>query len=330
MKQSNSQKINLGLFVTIATVLFIAAVYLIGQRQDMFKKTFTISAYFQNINGLQSGNNVRYAGINIGTVKGINMLNDSTIKIDMTIDEKIILHIKKDAIATIGSDGLVGNMIVNIVPGKGELGSINNGDFIDSYSKIGTDDILNTLNTSTENAAILTSDLLKITSSITKGKGTIGVLLNDTLMANDLKMSIANLKNASYNAVLSINEINEFVTNIKTDDASVLGLLLNDTISANKIKKMIYNLETSSAEIGSVVTSINTVIQDITTSNGTYNYILKDTTLVNSLKSTLDYINEGSDKFNQNMEALKHNVLTRSYFRKLERQERKAAKKVHD
>ena len=52
MKQSNSQKINLGLFVTIATVLFIAAVYLIGQRQDMFKKTFTISAYFQNINVL--------------------------------------------------------------------------------------------------------------------------------------------------------------------------------------------------------------------------------------------------------------------------------------
>ena len=56
----------------------------------MFKKTFTISAYFQNVNGLQKGNNVRYSGIDIGTVKDISMINDSTIKVDMTIEEKII------------------------------------------------------------------------------------------------------------------------------------------------------------------------------------------------------------------------------------------------
>ena len=327
MKQSNAQKLNLGLFITIATVLFITAVYLIGQRQDMFKNTFTISSFFQNVNGLQNGNNVRYAGINIGTVKGITMINDSTIKIDMNIDKKIVTHIKKDAIATIGSDGLVGNMIVNIVPGKGTAEVINNGDFIDSYSKIGTDDILNTLNTSTENAAILTSDLLKITNSITKGKGTIGVLLNDTIMAKDLKLTIANLKNASYSASKSVSEVNEVISELKTNDTSVLGVLLNDTISGRKLKSMIRNLENSSAQIDNVVNDINTVVSDFNTSDGAYNYIVKDTSLVNSLKSTLEHINEGTDKFNQNMEALKHNFLTRSYFRKLERQERKAAKK---
>ena len=119
MKKTNSQKVRLGLFVIISTILFVVAVYLIGQRQNMFQKTFTISAYFQNVNGLQKGNNVRYSGINIGIVKGINMVNDSTIKVDMTIEEGILSHIKKNAIATIGSDGLVGNMIINIVPGQG-------------------------------------------------------------------------------------------------------------------------------------------------------------------------------------------------------------------
>jgi phospholipid/cholesterol/gamma-HCH transport system substrate-binding protein len=327
MKQTNSQKRNLGLFVIIGTILFIAAVYLIGQRQDMFKKTFTISAFFQNINGLQKGNNVRYAGIDIGTVKGITMINDSTIKIDMNIDEKIITHIKKDAIATIGSDGLVGNMIVNIVPGKGISEVISNGDIIKSYSKIGTDDILNTLNTSTENAAILTSDLLKITNNITKGKGTIGVLLNDTIMANNLKLSIINLKNASYGASRTIGELNDIVSSVKTNDDTVLGMLLNDSISGNKLKHIVTNLEASSIEIESVLNNINSVVDDFNSSEGTYNYVVKDTTLVNSLKSTLKNINEGTDKFNQNMEALKHNFLTRGYFRKLERQQKKEAEK---
>ncbi|MEM5565433.1 MlaD family protein [Psychroserpens sp. AS72] len=327
MKQTNSQKLNLGLFVIIGTILFIAAVYLIGQRQDMFKKTFTISAFFQNINGLQKGNNVRYAGIDIGTVKDITMVNDSTIKIDMNIDEKIITHIKKDAIATIGSDGLVGNMIVNIVPGKGISEVISNGDIIKSYSKIGTDDILNTLNTSTENAAILTSDLLKITNNITKGKGTIGVLLNDTIMANDLKQSIINLKNASYGASRTIGELNDIVSSVKTNDDTVLGMLLNDSISGNKLKHLVTNLEASSIEIESVLKNINSVVDDFNSSEGTYNYIVRDTTLVNSLKSTLNNINEGTKKFDENMEALKHNFLTRGYFRKLERQEKKDAEK---
>ena len=327
MKNTNSQKLRLGLFVITGTVLFIVGVYLIGQRQNMFKKTFTISAYFQNVNGLQNGNNVRYSGIDIGTVKDITMVNDSTIKVEMSIEEKIISHIKKNAIATIGSDGLVGNMIVNIVPGKGASEIIENENIIESYSKIGTDDILNTLNTSTENAAILTSDLLKITNSIAKGKGTIGVLLNDTIMAQDLKQSISNLKMASRGASNTITELNSIVSSLNTDDNTVLGMLLNDSISAGKLKIIVTNLETSSTEIETLLGNVNTVVDDFNSSDGTYNYIVKDTSLVNSLKSTLKNINEGTDKFNQNMEALKHNFLIRGYFRKLERQEKKEAKK---
>ncbi|WP_418639019.1 MlaD family protein [Winogradskyella sp.] len=326
MKKTNSQKLRLGSFVLIGTILFIAGVYLIGQRQDMFKKTFTLSSYFQNVNGLQKGNNVRYSGIDIGTVKNIVMINDSTIKVEMSIEEKILSHIKKNAIATIGSDGLVGNMIVNIVPGKGASEIIENEDIIASYSRIGTDDILNTLNTSSENAAILTSDLLKITNRITTGKGTIGVLINDTVMAQDLKQSIHNLKIASRGASHTIAELNSIVSLVKTEDNTILGMLLNDSISAGKLKTVVTNLEISSAEIETLLNNANAVVSDFNSSNGAYNYMVKDTSLVNSLKSTLKNINEGTDKFNQNMEALKHNFLTRGYFRKLERQEKKEVK----
>lgn len=327
MKNTNSQKLNLGLFVIIGTIIFIAAVYFIGQRQNMFEKTFTVSSYFQNVNGLQKGNNVRYAGIVIGTVKGIEMVNDTAIKVEMNIEEKIVSHIRKDAIATIGSDGLVGNMIVNIVPGEGKASVIVSGDIIRSYSKIGPDDILNTLSVGSENAAILTSDLLKITDKIIKGKGTIGVLINDSVMAKDLKQSIRNLKIASQGANQSIAELRTFVKDLKMDDDSVIHALLKDSLSGTKLKSVIVNLEASSIEIDKTVRGINDLVATIDTSEGALNYIVKDSTLRSELESTIKNINEGTDKFNQNMEALKHNLLTRGYFRKLERQAKKAAKK---
>ncbi|MCB0399846.1 MAG: MCE family protein [Winogradskyella sp.] len=324
MKTSTSQKTRLGIFVIMSTILFIIAVYMIGQGKDMFKKTFTISAYFQNVNGLQNGNNVRYSGIDIGTVRAIDMINDSTIKVDMSIEEKITKHIKKDAIATIGSDGLVGNMIVNIVPGKGTATVIENGDVIESFSKIGADDILSTLSVGSENAALLTVDLLKITTEMLEGEGTIGLLLNDTIMAQDLKQSVYNLKTASRGATKAITELTDLISSIKTNDDSVLGMVLNDSISGNQLKSIVNNLETSSNEINSILNNINTVVNDLNSSEGAYNYIVRDTALVNDLKSTIKNINEGTGKFNENMEALKHNFLTRGYFRKLERQEKKS------
>ena len=327
MKKTNSQKVRLGLFVIISTILFVLTVYLIGQRQNMFEKTFTISAYFQNVNGLQKGNNVRYSGIDIGTVKAIEMVNDSTIKIDMSIEEKIISHIKKNAIATIGSDGLVGNMILNIVPGQGMDSIISDGDIIASYSKIGADDILSTLSVSSENAAILTSDLIKITNAMIKGKGTLALLLNDTIMSKELAQSVKNLKTASRDAANTISEVHDIISSLKTNDDTVLGMLLNDTISGQNLKAIVKNLEATSLEMESVVSNINTVIDDFKSSEGAYNYIVKDTALVNSLESTLKNINEGTDKFNQNMEAFKHNFLTRGYFKKLESQEKKEQNK---
>ena len=327
MKKSNSQKIRLGVFVILGTALFVLAVYLIGQKQNMFQKTFTISAYFQNVNGLQNGNNVRYSGINIGTVKAIEMVNDSTIRVAMYIEEGIIGHIKKNAIATIGSDGLVGNMIVNIVPGKGMAPVISDGDVIASYSKIGADDILSTLSVSSENAAILTSDLIKITDAMIKGKGTLALLLNDTIMAKELRQSVTNLKVASRDASNTISDIHHIINSLKTDDNTVLGMLLNDSISGQNLKDIVSNLEVSSIEIQNVVANIDTTVVDFRSGEGAYNYIVKDTSLVNSLKSTLQNINEGTDKFNQNMEALKHNFLFRGYFRKLEKQKEKEARK---
>ncbi|MBO0342676.1 MCE family protein [Muricauda lutimaris] len=318
------QNLKLGIFVVLGTLLLIIAAYLIGNEQSLFVKKFTVNAVFNNVNGLQVGNNVRFSGIDIGTVDNIEMINDSTIIVYMAINKKMKEHIRGDAIATIGSDGLVGSMLVNIVPGKGDASLIEDGSRLTSYSKISSQDMLNTLSVTNENAALLTSDLLKVTQSLTTGKGTLGRLLNDTLMANDLKETITNLKLSGNQVNRTLNELQTTLKTINSGDG-IAGVLLSDTLSAERIRNIIQNLEVSSNEITKVTTDLNTVIGKIKNGEGVLNKVATDTILANQLMETMKNIEEGTEKFNENMEALKHNFLTRRYFRKLEREQKKQA-----
>src|SRR5690348_6320719 len=112
MKKTSGNTIRLGIFVSVGFAIFIAGIYFIGQRQQLFNKTFHISGTFSDISGLQIGNNVRFSGINVGVVEGIEQISDTSVRVDMQINEDTRAFIKKDAKAVIGSDGLMGNKII--------------------------------------------------------------------------------------------------------------------------------------------------------------------------------------------------------------------------
>lgn len=322
MNKSTSQKIRLGVFVVVGALLLIAALYFIGNRQHLFSKNIAIYAEFVNVNGLQLGNNVRYSGINVGTVADIEMLGESKIIVEMMIEEKTADFIRKNAIATIGSDGLVGSMVVNIIPGKGESPYVITNDTIVSYSKIGTDEMLSTLNVTNENAALLTADLLKITNKILEGKGTLGVLIADTTMAENIKETIDKLKATSQGTSNTMYNLNKVIAKIDMEE-SVAGVLLNDTLAGQQIRLVLDNLEQSSKEINSVTEDLGGMIAEIKNGKGTLNYLTTDEELVRDIDSTMKYIKESTFKLNQNMEALKHNFFFRGYFNKLERQKKR-------
>lgn len=325
MAKSTSQKIKVGLFVIVGTILLIGALYSIGKRQHIFSKTVQINAIFGNVNGLQIGNNVRYSGINVGTVSKIEMTEVGKITIQMSIQDKTANYIKKDAIASIGSDGLVGSMVVNIIPGKNKQAmQVVSGDTIQSYSKIGADDMLSTLNTTNENAALLTSDLLKITNQILEGKGTLGALINDTILAQNIRQTMVGLKNTSEGTNIAISNINRIISKVNYDE-SAAAVVLSDTAAANKIRAVFDNLKKSSEDINSVTNNLNVYLNEIKSGKGALNHITQDEKFVKDIDSTMLQIKEASEKLNENMEALKHNFFFRGYFRRLERQERKAA-----
>ena len=318
MEKSTSQKINLGIFVILGSLLFIITIYFIGNKKDMFNKTIQISAVFNNINGLQTGNNVRFSGINVGTVKQIVIQNDSVIRVDMAIEKEVISHIKKDAIASIGSDGLVGNMIINIIPGKKSNEAVSFGDTILSENKTTTDEILKTINSTSANAKVITDNLVRITNQISSKEGTIGMLINDTVMSQDLKRTVYNLKVTTKITSESMATLNNIIVVLNNKD-NVIGTL-KDTLVGRKIKVIIANLEKSSQQI-------NQTISNIKDGKGALNYLSNDPKLVKQIDSTMININQASSRLNENLEALKHNFLFRGYFKKLEKEKTKKSNK---
>jgi len=325
MKKDTSQNIRLGLFVIIGSILLVLTVYFIGSKKDLFQDTSKISSVFKNVNGLQIGNNVRLSGVNVGTVRGIKILTDTAIVVDMLIDENTVHLIKKNSIASISSDGLVGSMMVDILPGKEPSDEIiKPGDTIKSISRIPMSEMLNTLRNTNKNAALLTKDLLKITNAINNGEGLMGALLKDDKLTENIKQTFSNLEQTSKNANRAINRLNKILDDVNLKEG-VAGVLLSDTTSANNMRGVFVSLEKSAQDIDSMTTNLNQFSADLKNSEGALNFVLNDTTFVKTLDSTIQNSQDASAKFNEIMDALKQSFLFRGYFRKLERQKEKQA-----
>lgn len=325
MEKTTHQKIRLGIFVVLGTLFFIVTIYFIGNKQNMFNQTVSINALFKNTNGLQLGNNVRFSGINVGTVKEIEIINDSTIRVEMMIEKAILSHIKKDASASIGSDGLVGNMIVNIVPGNHSSIPVQPGDTILSENKVSTEEIMKTLSSTNENANLISQNLAQITHQISNGKGTVGMLINDEKLSNDLKQTIHYLKITSKGTSESVANLNKIINQLDNKN-NVIGVL-KDTAVARNIKNIVVNLEKSSSQIDKVVLNLNSTITNMKEGKGAINYLSNDPKLVKQIDSTMNNINQASSKLNENLEALKSNFLFRGYFKKQEKAKQKATEK---
>jgi len=194
MQKSKAQKIKLGIFISLGTVLFLTAIFFIGSKQQLFNSSFHLTTVFKDVNGLKVGDNIHFSGITVGIVENIEQLTDTSVAVGMLIDESSHKFIKSDARANIGSDGLMGNKLVIISPGTPTAMIISDFGAIRSAQPINMDDILAQLSSTSENAVEITGDLAAILKNIREGKGTIGKLLMDTVFAENIDQTIVNLK----------------------------------------------------------------------------------------------------------------------------------------
>ncbi|MDQ7818886.1 MAG: MlaD family protein [Melioribacteraceae bacterium] len=270
MKKSTSNKMRLGIFISIGIVLLILGIYFIGEKQQLFRSTFRVTGVFKNVSGLQIGNNVRLSGVNVGTVDNISIVSDTSVSVEIMIDENARQFIKKDAIASIGSEGLMGNKALIINPGTGGKKRIESGDMIATSMPIDIDSILMKLKTTVENTADITGDLASMTKNIESGKGTIGRLIMDKSWRENFETTFINLRKGSTEfrilmekandidqAILSVKEAIENTSNITSDLAKItasiesgegtIGRLLMDRSMAQNIDSTFIKLKEGAA-----------------------------------------------------------------------------------
>jgi phospholipid/cholesterol/gamma-HCH transport system substrate-binding protein len=194
MKKQNGNNIRLGFLVFSSLALFITGIYFVGQKQQFFNSTFHINGVFSDIGGLQIGNNVRFCGINVGIVEDIQQITDTTVNVSMVINNESQKFMKKNVKGVIGSDGLMGNKILTIMPGTSDQPMIKDNAIIETVLPVSMDEIMLNIKETTENATMVTEDLAVIMSSIRQGKGTVGKIMMDSAFAQNIDKTIVNLK----------------------------------------------------------------------------------------------------------------------------------------
>jgi phospholipid/cholesterol/gamma-HCH transport system substrate-binding protein len=331
MAKQGENNIKLGAFVLAGLLVLIFSFYMIGKNHNLFGSGYELKARFANLNGLTEGSNVLFSGLQAGTVKSIAIINDTTIEVTMMIDNNIKNYIHKNAIAAVGTEGLMGNKIVNITPAKGASPNVATGDLLASKEIVNMDEMLQTLSKTNKNIANITESL-KVAALRIKSSAILDVL-NDKQLGNGLKSSLKNISKAASNANEMIHGLNEIVKHIKQGKGGA-GVLLSDTAFAGNLKDAMAKIRSASENANQMTIQLNTMVkeikQDITSGKGPVNTVMRDSIMAKNLSLTMENLRKGTDGFNQNMEALKHNFLLRGYFKNLEKQKKKeqeAAKK---
>jgi phospholipid/cholesterol/gamma-HCH transport system substrate-binding protein len=194
MQQKAKQKIKLGIFATVTLVLLLVGIFLIGRNKSMFRSTFMLYGTFKNVGGLQAGNNVRFVGIDVGTVEDIEILSDTTARVALRIQKKVQPFVKKGAVAGISSDGLMGDKLITISSGRENAEAVKDGDTIHAIDPMDYDRVLSRISGVAENAEIITEQLAGIATQINQGKGSIGRLLYSDSLATSLEGTVTEAK----------------------------------------------------------------------------------------------------------------------------------------
>ena len=314
-EKSDRKNAKLGFFVLIGLILFLVAVFFIGSEKNMFSSTFELHTTFNDVNGLQKGNNVWLSGVKVGTVRRVEIVNDSMVGVTLRIKEENRRFISEDATAYIGSDGLVGNVIVIIEPGKLQS-PVEEGDFIASGAKTSTQDILNTLERTGQNVLSVTEDLQTIAQQINSGEGTLGKLISSPELATNLEQAVANLETTGQRTARVTGEISQMVTKLRNNEDGPVYTLLNDTAFSATYDSLLTNVRVTSNNAAEISQELERLSEKLNNNQNAIDVLLADTVFASDLQRTLRNAAEGTENINESVEALQRHWLFGGIFRK--------------
>jgi len=133
-RQERHQKLRVGLFVLIGLAAFLGMIYALGARARLFEPRYTIHAEFGEVGGLVEGATVRLAGVQIGRVTGVRLPPEpgGRVRVDLTIGRQFANRVRKDSVARLETQGLLGDKIVELSVGTTAAAGVKSGDTIES------------------------------------------------------------------------------------------------------------------------------------------------------------------------------------------------------
>ena len=300
----NRRAVIVGVFVLLGILFFIGGILMVGNLHETFKKKMEIVSLFDDVNGLQKGNNVWFSGVKIGTVSNINFHGKSQVEVRIKIETKTQEYIRKDAMVKISSDGIIGNKILIIYGGTPRFAEVQEGDTLVVEKTFSTEDMINTLQENNKNFMAITTDFKVISKKIVEGEGTIGKLLNDNSVYEKINATPASLQLASAKAQFSAN-LNK--------KGTLANELTTDTLVFKSVKATVLQLQQMADTATAFIANLK---QAATNPNSTVGVLLRDEASGARLKETIKNLESSSKKLDEDLEAAQHNILLRRYFKK--------------
>ena len=234
-ESSNKRAVIVGVFVFTGLVFLLAGVLIVGNLRETFKRKMEVVSLFEDVGGLQKGNNVWLSGVKIGTVESLDFYGESKVEVIMNIDVKAQQHIPKDSKVKISNDGLIGNKILVIYGGSEKESVVQDGDTLGVEKTFTSEDMINTAQENNKNLLAITNDVKAITKKLAAGEGSIGKLLNDSLMYTNINATIVSLQKASAKAQQMLASLAYFSSKLNKE-GTLANELTTDTVVFKSVK----------------------------------------------------------------------------------------------
>ncbi len=325
-KSSNKRGVIVGIFIFIGLMLLVVFVLIIGNLHETFKKKTQIVSLFDDVSGLQVGNNIWFSGVKIGTVSSLKFYAERKVKVMMKVEDKAVPYIHEDAFVKLSTDGLIGNKILVIYGGTSKSPPIEEGDTLRVEKTFTSDDMINTLQENNKNILVITNDLKVISHKIAKGEGTIGKLINDNSLYAHLDSATLSLQTASIQAKQLINSLTAFSKGLN-QKGTLANELSTDTVVFKTIKATVLHLQQMSDNANLLVNNLKEASANPHSSLGV---LLHDQESGALLKQTLKNLEAGTLTLDQDLKAAQQSFLLKGAFKKQARANKKLGTKQAD
>jgi len=316
----NKRAVIVGVFIFIGLAFLLAGILLVGNLHETFNRKMQIVSLFDDVSGLQRGNNVWFSGVKIGTVSSLEFFGKSQVEVRMNVETKAQQYIRKNSKVKISNDGLIGNKILVIYGGTNDFAEVDEGDTLTVEKTFTSEDMINTLQDNNENLLAITTNIKTISNNLVAGEGTIGKLLNDSSVYSNIRAATSSLQGASAKAQQLVNSLVSFSSGLNKK-GTLANELTTDTIVFNSVKESVLKLQQMADTAKIFITNLKKAVSNPRSSIGV---LIHDEEAGTHLKETITNLESSSKKLDEDLEAAQHNFLLRGFFKK----KAKATKRV--